>query len=303
MKISSGIVKEPHFVLIYGPPGIGKTSFAAGAPKSIITGPERGSNQINTARFDDIKTYADTLKSIKWLRNEKHDFQSVGVDSLDTIEPLLWADVAKADGKKDIESVGGGFQKGYVFALDHWRQFIEELQDLRRNRNMNIICIAHSQIKTMNDPTQMLPYDRFTMKLHENKQCSAIALWMAAVDTVLFANTEDTVFKDRDKKVKTLNEEGVRKVYTRRRAAYDAKNRLGLPSDLPLDYSAFSNAADLGQPNSIEMIREELADVATQIKNADVLTKMQAAIERAGSDAAALAKILNHARTLAGEAA
>lgn len=302
MEISTGIIKEPHFIVIYGPDGVGKTTFAAEAPSPIIVGPESGSNRIKTTRAKNIKTMKDIRDSVKWLRAEKHDFKTLALDSLDWIEPLLWDEVCIKEGKgNSIEEFGGGFQKGYGAALSHWKTFIEQLQDLRHNREMNIIAIAHSRTMTVNDPMQQVPYDRHSIKLQDGKTSSAAALWREAVEAVLFVTFEDTVFKQNkgDKKGK-VSEGGPRKIFTVRHAAYDAKNRLGLPSELPLSYKAFSEAADLGEPDSLEMVQADLIELSKLLKE-DVREKMEKAVKEANEDLNKLIKFRNHARVLAGE--
>lgn len=297
MEISRGIIKEPHFVLIFGVDKVGKTTFAAQAPKSVIVGPESGSNRIDVARAKGINTFTDVLKAIKWLRNEKHDFQSLGLDSLDWIEPTLWKELCDNAGVKSIEDFGGGYGKGYTAALSSWSQLIDALKDLRSNRNMNIVVIAHSQVKTVNDPMVQIPYDRHILKLNEK----AGAKWREAVDAILFAAFEDTVFKANkgDKKGKTEGE-GVRKLYTVRRAAFDAGNRLGLPSELPLSYSAFADAAEKGTPDSTEQVSTDLVDLLETLRGKDpaMSSRMEKAIADAGTDTTKLIQIRNHARVL-----
>ena len=303
MRITNGVEKDPHFILLYGTEGIGKTSFAASFPGAIVLDIEKGSKRLNVARNTDIQSFDDLIAAIEWLQKQKHNFKSVIIDSLDHVEPMVWAKTCQMHGGKTIEDVGGGFQKGYVFALDTWRLLIRSLQALRTNRGMNIVCVAHAKVIAVNDPSQAIPYDKFTLKLHENKQVSASALWKEACDAVLFANYEDTVFKvnKTDKKGKA-DGEGVRKLFTVRRAAFDAKNRLGLPAELPLDYESFARAAEVGQPDSLEQIQ---ADLTTLLSSAseDVAKRMKTAIEKAGSNVTDLIKIRNHARVLVGGAA
>lgn len=304
MRITTGVEKQPHFILLYGTEGIGKTTFAASFPKSIVLDIERGSRRLkNVARNTSIHSYEDLLDAIKWLASEKHDYQSVVIDSLDHVEPLIWARTCALYRAKNIEEVGGGFQKGYVFALDVWRELIVRLQTLREARGMNVICVAHAKVVAVNDPSQAIPYDKYTLKLHENKQASSSALWKESVEAVLFANYEDVVFKvnKTDKKGKAEGD-GVRKLYTTRRAAFDAKNRLGLPAELPLDYAAFSAAVDVGEPDSLEQVIADLREISIRVSS-DVLTRIEAAIQKANGDVNELIKIRNHARVIVGGAA
>lgn len=299
MQISTGIIKEPHFVLIYGVDKVGKTSFAAGAPKSIIVGPEAGSKRIDVARFNNIKTYSDVVSAIDWLRNEKHDYKSIGLDSLDWIEPTLWKELCLKHKVDSIEEVGGGYGKGYTLALSHWGDLIAKLKDLREHRQMNIIVIAHSQVRTVNDPMQSLPYDRHMLKLNEK----ASAKWREAVDCILFANFEDTVFmvNKGDRRAKASDAGGGnRKIYTIRRAAYDAGNRLGLPPELPLSWSAFQAAADLGTPDAPEIVEQELIELEKELTKTDppAAARMKQAL--VGADLAKKLILRNHARTILG---
>ena len=300
MEISTGIIREPHFVLLYGVDKVGKTTFAANAPKSIIVGPESGSNRVQTSRAKNINTYSDVISAVQWLRNEKHDFKSVGLDSLDWIEPLLWKELCVKHGVSSIEEVGGGYGKGYTAALDYWSQLISQLKDLREKRGMNVIVIAHSQVKTVNDPLHSLPYDRHMLKLNEK----ASAKWREAVDAILFATFEDTIFKVNkgDRKAKATDVGDVRKLFTVRRAAYDAGNRLGLPPELPLDYQAFADAADLGEPDSLTQVNSDIAELSLALESKDKvsLEKMKTAIKAAESDLTKLINIRNHARVLVG---
>ncbi len=299
MEISTGIIKEPHFVLIYGTDGVGKTTFAAQAPKPIIVGPESGSNRINVSRAKGVHTFDDVTKAIAWLRNEKHDFKSVGIDSLDWIEPLIWNALCVKHNVSTIEEVGGGYGKGYTEALGVWSNMIAQVRDLRANRDMNVIVIAHEQIRAVNDPLQMLPYDRHMLKLNEK----AGAKWREAVEAVLYAGFEDTVFKVNkgDRKAKASDADGGnRKLFTVRRAAYDAKNRLGLPPVLPLSYRAFAEAAEIGEPDSADQVKADIQDLVVALKTKDAGTgaRMEAAVIAAEGDLTKLINIRNHARVL-----
>jgi len=73
------------------------------------------------------------------LQTEKHEFQTVVLDSLDWVEPLIWKAVCEEGKVENIEQFGGGYGKGYVRALDLWRRLIKELAVL--NQNMHVLSI------------------------------------------------------------------------------------------------------------------------------------------------------------------
>lgn len=293
LKVSSGIKKRPYFITIYGPDGVGKTSFAADAPSCLFVGPENGSSHLNVSRADDIKSWNDVVGAVKFLNEKPHSFKTVALDSLDWIEQLLIKHICDEDKVDTIGDAKGGYGKGYEYAVSKWMELIRSLE-LLRDKGINVIAIAHAQVKTFNDPNQSLPYDRYMLKLNDK----AAAKWREAVDVVGFANFEDTIFKlnKSDKKAKASGGE-VRKLYTERRAAFDAKNRLGLPSELALSWAEFERLANLGAPDSLENVQKQIAEISVKLKG-ELKTRMDAAIEKAKDDVVQLSKILNHAQTL-----
>jgi len=235
-SVKRGNAPKPPAMLVYGVHGIGKTSFAASAPNPIFIQSEDGLGSIDASTFGLMKSFDDVLEAINALFNEDHDFQTVCIDSLDWLEPLIWAHSAKENGWKDIESPGYG--KGYVAALDTWRMFLDGLQALRDEKNMGLIMLAHSEIKRFDSP-ETEPYDRYQPKLHTR----ASALMQEHVDAVLFANYRITTVKSDvgfNKKVTRAVGAGDRLLFTSERPAFLAKNRFSLPDTMPLDWQSIA---------------------------------------------------------------
>ena len=92
------------------------------------------------------------------LYTEAHDFQTVVVDSLDWLEPLVWQPCAIQPTPGTIEQPGYG--KGYVAAVDTWRAFLDGINGLRDDRGMGVVLIAHADIKRFDSP-ETDPYDRY----------------------------------------------------------------------------------------------------------------------------------------------
>ena len=160
---------------------------------------------------------------------------------------------------------------------------------------MNVIILAHAQVKTFQDPTQNAAYDRYQLKLQDK----ASALIREAVDCVLFANFEVYTKLDANKKTKAFGD-GTRKMYTERRPGFDAKNRDNLPFELPLSYVDFSNAkAGNGVVVPEELIKSVI-ELSVQIKDEALKTKVTESIKKAGNDTVMLNVILNRLRTLLG---
>ena len=106
-------------VVIGGPGKIGKTTFAAMAPNSVGILTEQGTDAIDSQAFPLATSFADVMGAIEVLTKEKHQFDTVFVDSLDWLEPLIQAHVCAANKWENIEAPGYG--KGYVAAAEEWR--------------------------------------------------------------------------------------------------------------------------------------------------------------------------------------
>ena len=236
--ISRGKRPQRILALIYGTDGVGKSTMCSHAPKPIFVGAEKGTEQLDVARFPQTESIAELLEQLRALQTEKHEFQTVVLDSLDWIEPLIWKSVCDEAKVEHIEQAFGGYGKGYVRALDLWRTLLKELAIL--NRKMHVLMIGHAQIKSFQDPDLASAYDRYQLKINDK----AAALVREAADAVLFARFETEVIRDggNGRSKAKVRGEGVRIMYTESRPAFDAKNRFNLPFAMPLDWKTFGDA-------------------------------------------------------------
>lgn len=229
---------KPPIMTVYGVHGIGKTTFAAQAPSPVFVQTEDGLGTLACPHFPLAATFEDAIGALAALYTEPHDFKTCVIDSVDWLEALIWAKACRDNGWASIEDAGYG--KGYVAALNLWRQYIDGLNALRDDKGMTVIQIAHTDIKRFDSPEHD-PYDRYTIKLHAR----AAALVQEHSDIVLFANYRISTVKADvgfNKKVSRAVGSGERVIHTTERPAFLAKNRYGLPDTLPLDWQAFAQA-------------------------------------------------------------
>lgn len=223
-------------IVVYGPPKVGKSTFAASAPKAIGIITEEGLDNIDVDAFPRASSIDDVMSAISTLYSQPHEYQTVFVDSLDWLEPLILAKVCQEHRVKNIEEIGYG--KGYVFAEDMWRSFFAGLDALRNERGMTIICIAHEQINKVKNPVLADDYDAYSLKLNK-KAVGIINEW---ADVIGFAahevlvRTTEAGFNQKDTKAVST---GARKLHLNPHPAYVAGNRYGIP-DTPLSWAAFS---------------------------------------------------------------
>lgn len=294
-SVTQGKIVLPELLILYGPDGVGKSTFGASAPKPIFLGTEKGTSNLDVARFPSPTDFEMCQKAIVELRDdEKHGFKTLVIDSLDWLEPLVHEKVCKDAGASNIEKVDGGFGKGYVAANKIWLGFTTLLSQLRDKKKMNIILLAHSQVKTFQDPQQNAAYDRYQMKLNDK----ASALFREFVDAVFFANYQVYTKTDQGSKKSLAFGEGVRRMYTERRPGFDAKNRFGLPSEMALSWDEYMMVKTTGEPNKPEQLLKSVNELLEQVTDMALKTKIAEAVKRDEKDAGKLQVTLNRLRTM-----
>ncbi len=223
-QINKGKRQQPPRILIYGSEGIGKSTIASQAEKTIFIPTEDGLDQIACDSFPLARKYDDVTASLAALATEEHDYRTVAIDSCDWLERLIWSHLCKQYGVKSIEKVDGGFGKGYVHALTYWREFIDALRYLREEKGMTVILLAHARIEKFTDP-ESAAFDRFTPRLHK----LATELLCDWCDATLLATREFSAAKG-DKSG------GQRVLRCTPSAVGVAKNRYNLPDTVPLSW-------------------------------------------------------------------
>src|SRR6185437_10500968 len=232
----------------YGPDGVGKSTLAAGAPKPVFIQTEECSNELDVARFPLAQTFDDLRDSIRTLTLEPHDYKTAVIDSLDWAEALVFQRTVetalplKDDTKPmNIEEVGGGFFKGQSASIDIWLILFNDLERLQQQRGMHLIFIAHSRIKNVKN-MEGEDYPCHSIKLDE-RGASALREWCSGV---YFANFEIVAKTDKKKRVRGVST-GSRFLYTLKSGAYDAKDRYGMPEQIPLAWDDLWKAYEDGQ--------------------------------------------------------
>lgn len=253
-RLVIGRQPRPLRIVIYGVDGIGKSSFAAAAPKPIFLCAEDGTAHLDVVRFPTVETWNDILDAIGVLYDQEHEFQTLVLDSADWAEQVARDAVCVENNVPSIESISYG--KGWVYSQEKFSQLLRGLDALYA-KGMHIIVVAHAQIKPFNDPEHEA-YDRYSLKLDKR----ADPLFREWADYVLFANWDTRVDQKTDRQGKPLpgldgkakaKSYGKRLLFTQRSAAFDAKRRFAIPDRLELDWNLFWSAhhdaasADAGQ--------------------------------------------------------
>lgn len=237
MQITRGKRARAQRVVIYGPEGIGKSSFAAQFPEPLFIDTEGSTDNMDVARMDDKPTSYTMLKNqIAFVKANPTCCKTLIIDTIDWAESLIVEDVCAQHGKKGIEDFGWG--NGYTYTKEEVGRFLNMLQDLIE-LGINVVLTAHAQMRKFEQPDEMGAYDRWELKLGKKTSSQTAPLVKEWADMVLFANYKTVVMTTDTNKKKATG--GQRVIYTQHHPAWDAKNRHGLPEEIPLDYGAIAH--------------------------------------------------------------
>ena len=247
-----GKQEAPDYGILMGVPGVGKTSLLAGwydmvnnvnhpgAPGCVLLGPEN-LHEANCAKFPRSETFLQLTDQIDELLNGEHDdkgFQTVGIDSLDMVEKLIHKQICKRARVDNIDSFTYG--AGRKQTLADLIKFEELVYRLVTEKGLSVWYIAHCVAVDVNDPVLGLNYMNYELALHKSKKMDASKNFVDKVSTILFAN--HILVKTEDGYAKSTEKRGL---FTEFRPGHLAKNRYGLPYELPLLYEQYAHGKKL----------------------------------------------------------
>lgn len=235
-EISSGRMQKPLKMVIYGPEGIGKSSFAAQAPGALFIDTEGSTVHMDVRRLPTPQSWTMLLQEVDYVRRTPGLCQTLVIDTADWAERMARDHVCSTHNVKGLEDFGYG--KGYVYLYEAMGQLLNMLTDVV-NAGMNVILTAHAKMRKFEQPDELGAYDRWEMKLMKETP-GMIKEW---ADLVLFATYETYIVKEpgKEKSSKGKAQGGARVMHTTHHPCWDAKNRHGLPDKLPLDFGQIAH--------------------------------------------------------------
>jgi hypothetical protein len=238
--IQAGRKRRPRRALVYGVQGVGKSTFGATSDRPVFVQTEDGLGNIDCDCLPLARSTKEVLDALSALYTEEHSYRTVVIDSLDWLERMIWDDVCAEFGVKYLEKADGGYGKGYTYTLPRWRSFLDGLDALREHRNMAVILTAHARAEKFQTP-ENTAHDRFAPRLHK----LASALVQEWCDEIFFA-TYSAISDPSRVKTEAAPERVMR---TCEGPTHIAKNRLGMPPELPLEWAAYDYYAKLANPS------------------------------------------------------
>ena len=288
--------ETPDRILVYGPPGIGKTTFASNAPAPVFLDIEGGSKLRKVSRVkleinprDPASNWDAIMGAVEFVAREKHPFKTFVIDTLDRAEfyaqewvkknvGVINKDTKKREAVKSLDEVNGGFGKGYDAVVEQMRRLVELLDEINIARNMRVILLAHDQLIQVETPN-MPDYPKWTMKVHKK----VAKMFLEGMDMVLHAFAPPKLTKrsddKREKRYFVVQSDG-RVLYTGLRQDRDSKCRANLPDVIPLSWDSF--VEELAKSESPDLMYDSLAARIEALADKRVAEKAMASLQATG---------------------
>ena len=228
---------------IYAQPGFGKTTFGNGWRKAIFAGCEPGTAAMEAADVP-VRSWEDFVVFLDAIENERHDFETVIVDTVDMLHHYCRASVCAELGI--AHPADGNYAKGWDLLKDRWIGGISRASRLTRGdgKPMCTLFIGHEKITPLTERKGGQIVDTGRSLITTNLATSARGILHSCLDFLYHGE-----FAEED--LPTLGiSKGDRLIRTQPadlpHARIEAKGRgtldRMLPEPLPLDFSALFGA-------------------------------------------------------------
>lgn len=255
MEITSGKIASAQKIVLYGPEGIGKSTFASQFFAPLFIDTEGSTKHLDVRRLPTPQSWTMLREEINWVIKNPQEARcaTLVIDTVDWAEALCIRQLCADNSWKGIESPGYG--KGYTFLEEEFGRLLNDLSRLTEN-GVNVLLTAHAAIRKFELPDEMGAYDRWELKL-EKKTASLVKEW---ADMLLFANYKTMVVNVDGQgaaKGKNKAQGGQRVMYTSHMPSWDAKNRCGLAEEVPFSYESIRHAIPGGGESQAMAVETE----------------------------------------------
>jgi hypothetical protein len=235
---------QPPRLFVYGPEGVGKTTFGATAPNPVFLRAEDGivklrdpytGAPLKPSRMPVLQSFDHAIECLRFLYSNPHQHQTLVIDSADWIERLIHQEIMRSSNAESMAKAAGGYGAGYQTALKKWNVLLAWVNALW-SKGMAIIFLAHADPYKFESPEHPA-YDRWEPRLHKTSK----ALLVEWADAVLFATQRIQMKETEDGRQLARASFDERILRCTMQPSAVAKNRFHLPPEIPLQWAAFAH--------------------------------------------------------------
>lgn len=240
MNIIAGKLPAAKRIVMYGAEGIGKSTLASQCPDALFIDTEGSTTHMDVKRFEAPTSWQVLLEQVQYVINNPTVCKTLVIDTADWAEQLEINELCRKNGWASIETPGYG--KGYQYSAEEFGRLLNKLTEVI-NKGVNVVITAHATLRKVELPEELGAYDHWEMKTSK-KVAPMIKEW---ADVVLFLNYQVNVVNTDGKgtmKGKNKAQGGRRTIHTTHTPFWDAKNRFGMPEELPLEYASIAPLFD-----------------------------------------------------------
>lgn len=236
MEIVTGKRNKAERIVVYGPEGIGKSTFAAHFPDVIFSDTEGSTDNMELKRFQDPSSWELLTEQALYVKAHPDICKTYAIDTADWAEKLCLQKICADKSLSGIEDMGYG--KGYTYLEEQFGKYLNLLRDIA-DQGTTIVVTAHAAMRKFEQPDELGAYDRWELKLHK-KTAALLKEWATVL---LLANYETFVVNVDNQgaqKGKNKARGGKRVIYTSHHPCWDAKNRHGMPEKMDFSFEVIA---------------------------------------------------------------
>jgi GTPase SAR1 family protein len=240
-KIISGPIRRAKRIGIHGPPAVGKSTLAAQFPRALFLDMEDGTAELDVRRIN-IASFEQFESVYQTLLVDHAGIEALVLDPIDSFEKFLRVKLCQRYRKAGIEEFAYG--KGWTYLVEEFERSLG-LLDALISKGINIVVVGHTAVRRVYLPELPDPFDRHELQIYD-RNAAHLKQWL---DALLFLNWNVRTQESASGRIRGLGGKE-RVIFTTHSAAFDAKNRVGLPEKLECSFAALAplfNASPITQ--------------------------------------------------------
>lgn len=213
-KTTSGRQTVPRRTLIYGPHGVGKTTWCSQWPEPVLLPTEDGFAHVDVVATERLTSPEDVHAAI--VECVSSEFKTVILDSVDWLESMIWKQLSESGFSMD-------FGKGNLEVRRRMGIILDALNQVR-DSGKHILLVGHAAQIHVEHPNGM-SWDQMAVSVSKHSR-SIISEWC---DEILFCEQEMSVSTKEEGFGRKRNigiDRRTRVLHTVGKPAFQAKNRV-----------------------------------------------------------------------------